>query len=577
MDDINVSSQLSELIRCARGETAADLLLANARVVNVFTREVLLTDVAVSAGRIAGLGRGYRGRETVDLEGRYVSPGFIDGHIHIESTMLTPARFAEAVVPRGTTAVVCDPHEIANVLGAKGVEYFLQSGEGLPLDLFIMLPSCVPANPLETSGATLDARDLERLMHHPRVVGLAEMMNFPGVLMADPGVLAKLALAASRFLPIDGHAPGVTGKDLNAYVAAGIRSDHECTRRGEALEKLRSGMYLYIREGTTVHNLTELIRVVTPGNARRCLLVSDDRHPDDLMDHGHLDHSLRLAVRAGLDPVTAIQMVTLNAAERFRLRDHGAVAPGYLADLVALDDLEDFRVSKVFYQGRLVADGGKMAGGAYQSPLAGDCRPFALPEGLDFFMPAAGDTARVIGLIEGQILTEDLVEPVSREGGLAVADPGRDILKLAVVERHRGTGNIGLGFVKGLGLKKGAIAGTVAHDSHNLVVAGTNDADMQVAAREAAEMGGGLVAVENGRVLARLALPVAGLMSCEPLEVVRRGMDELLGAARGMGSTCRNPFMSLSFLALPVIPALRLTDRGLVDVKSFSIVPIFCP
>jgi adenine deaminase len=576
--------RLNEIIRRARGEEKADLLLKNGQVVNVFTGEVLRADVAIADGLIVGVstepntspGEGYTARETMDLAGRVVCPGFIDGHLHIESTMLSPYQFARAVVPRGTTAVVCDPHEIANVLGLNGIRYMLDASEGLPLTVFVMASSCVPATHLETAGASLTADDLAPLFDHPRVLGLAEMMNFPGVLFGLPDVLAKLEVAHARGVPIDGHSPGLTGRDLQAYIAVGIRSDHECTQLEEAREKLRAGMYLLIREGTTEHNLAELLPIVTPENARRCLLVSDDRHPDDLMERGHMDYSIRLAAREGLNPVTAIQMVTLNTAERFRLWDRGAVAPGYRADLVVLDSLKTLNIKQVFSGGRLVAENGEML------PTAPPPRLFSRRasvevawDSLSFEVPAAGERARVIGVVEGQIVTQALELPVKRENGLAVADLDRDVLKMAVIERHNATGNVGLGFVKGMGLRRGALASTVAHDSHNLIVIGTNDADMLAAARAVAEVGGGLAAVADGCVAGQLPLPVAGLMSNEPLETVRAKMDDLLAAARDLGSPLHNPFMTLSFLALPVIPALKLTDKGLVDVNKFDFVPLF--
>jgi adenine deaminase len=565
---------LNDIIRYARGEEKADLLLKNGQVVNVFTSEVLRADVAVAGGLVIGVGEGYKGRETMDLAGRIVCPGFIDGHLHIESTMLTPYQFARAVVPRGTTAVVCDPHEIANVLGLDGVRYMLDASQGLPVTVFVMASSCVPATHLETSGATLTADDLATLLDHPRALGLAEMMNFPGVLLGLPGVLSKLEMARARGVPIDGHSPGLTGRDLQAYVAAGIRSDHECTQLEEAREKLRAGMYLLIREGTTERNLAELLPVVTPENARRCLLVSDDRHPD-VMERGHMDYSIRLAVREGLNPMTAIQMVTLNAAERFRLWDRGAVAPGYRADIVVLDSLETLNVEKVISGGRLVAENGEMLPVTPPEAVAAPPSVTVDWDRLSFEIPAKGDRARVIGVVEGQVVTKALELPVRRESGLAVADAGRDVLKMAVIERHHATGNVGLGFVKGMGLRRGALASTVAHDSHNLIVVGTNDADMAAAARAVADMGGGLVAVADGQVKEQLPLPVAGLMSEEPLETVRRKMDGLLAAARDLGSPLHNPFMTLSFLALPVIPTLKLTDKGLVDVNKFDFVPLF--
>jgi adenine deaminase len=566
---------LDAVIRCGRGEEPADLLLTNGQVVNVFTGQVLPADVAIAGELIVGVGEGYAARETVDLGGRVVCPGFIDGHLHIESTMLTPYQFARAAVPRGTTAVVCDPHEIANVLGLDGVRYMLAASQGLPLTVFAMASSCVPATHLETAGASLSAEELATLLDHPRVLGLAEMMNYPGLLFGAPEVLAKIEAARDRDLPIDGHAPGLSGRDLQAYVATGVRSDHECTRPEEAREKLRAGMYLMIREGTTERNLTELLPVVTPQNARRCLLVSDDRHPDDLMDRGHLDHSIRLAVAQGLNPVTAVQMVTLNAAERFRLWDRGAVAPGYRADLAVLDGLETLNVEEVYSGGRLVARGGQMLPAAPPEAAAAPPSVQVDWESLNLEIPAQGARARVIGVVPGQIVTQALTLPVKRQNGLAAADPERDLLKMAVIERHAATGNVGLGFVQGMGLKRGALASTVAHDSHNLIVVGTNDADMLAAARAVAEMGGGLAAVAGGNVAAQLPLPVAGLMSKEPLETVRARMEALLAAARDLGSGLPNPFMTLSFLALPVIPALKLTDKGLVDVNRFDFVPLF--
>jgi len=409
------------------------------------------------------------------------------------------------------------------------------------------------------------------------VLGLAEMMNFPGVLFQAPDVLAKLEMAHARGVPIDGHSPGLTGHDLQAYIAAGVRSDHECTQLEEAREKLRAGMYLLIREGTTEHNLAELLPVVTASNARRCLLVSDDRHPDDLMERGHMDYSIRLAVRRGLNPVTAIRMVTLNAAERFRLWDRGAVAPGYRADLAILDDLENLNVEQVFSGGQLVAEKNEMLPFAPPEAIAAPPSVRVDWENLSLALPARGERARVIGVIEGQIVTRALELPVKRENGLAVADVDRDILKLAVIERHNATGNVGLGFVQGIGLQRGALASTVAHDSHNIIVVGTNDADMLAAARTVAGIGGGLAAVAGEQVVAQLPLPVAGLMSKEPLEAVRHKMDGLLAAARDLGSPLHNPFMTLSFLALPVIPALKLTDQGLVDVNKFDLEPLFLP
>ena len=565
-----------ELIRVARGELEAELVLKNARVINVFSGDVHVTDVAIARSLIVGLGE-YRGRHEIDLRGRYLAPGFIDAHVHIESSMLSVPEFGRAVVPRGTTTVIADPHEIANVMGLAGVRYILDTSKYNPLSVYVMAPSCVPATDLETAGSSLSAEDIEPLLADKWVIGLGEMMNYPGVLFCDDGVLAKIHAASGR--PIDGHAPGLAGKDLCAYVVAGVASDHECTTVEEAREKLRVGMHIMIREGSTARNLHSLLPLVTPENARRCMFVTDDRHPSDLLREGHIDFLLREAVAQGLDPITAIQMATINPAEYFRLYDKGAVAPGRRADLVVLSDLRDIRPEMVFRGGQLVAQEGQVLPGIVtpvQTPLRGSVNVAPLAaEALR--VPATGGRMRVIGVSEGQIVTEKLMLAPRVDDGLAVADPERDILKLAVVERHLASGRVGLGFVHGFGLQRGAIAGSVAHDSHNIVVLGTNDADMLAAVQEVVRMGGGLTAVVDGKAIESVPLPIAGLMSSQPLEAVAAQLDRLLAAARDLGATLHDPFMSLSFLALPVIPALKLTDRGLVDVTQFRFVPLFEP
>lgn len=572
---------LQSFLSVARGDRPADLVLRGGRVINAFTGEIVEAEVALFGGRIAGVGAGYAGQQEIDLGGRYVCPGLIDAHVHIESSMVTPFQFARAVVPRGTTTVVCDPHEIANVVGAEGVRYILAASEGLPLTVYVNLPSCVPATPMGTAGAELGVDDLRRLADHPRVLGLAEMMNFPGLVLGVPEVVAKVEAFADRV--IDGHAPGYGGKWLQAYVGAGVGSDHECTGVAEMLEKLRLGMVVFIRESTGAKNLRDLLPAVTPENSRRCAFCTDDRHPADLLDEGHLDHLIRLAVAEGLNPVTAIQMATLNAAEWFGLRDRGAIAPGRRADLVVFSDLKAFRPEMVFSGGRLVAQAGEAAG-EWAEPLAADDTVRGTVrvnwEGVRFEIRAPDPAAvavrvRVIGLVPDQIVTEHQVDDLPVRDGAVMADPERDVLKLAVIERHRGTGNVGLGFVRGLGLKRGALAGSVGHDAHNLIVAGCDDRSMMVAARAVGELGGGLVAAVGDEVLASVPLPVAGLMSDRPVEVVRHQMDRLIEQARELGSTLHDPFMALGFLALEVIPALRLTDQGLVDVEKFDFVPLF--
>jgi len=560
-------------LRIARGEEPAELVLTGGRVANVFTGEWQETDVALCDGVIVGLGD-YAGPR-LPVTGRYILPGFIDGHLHLESSMLTPRELARALLLLGTTTVVADPHEIANVWGARGLDYLLGASEGLPVDFFFMLPSCVPATPLETSGACLEARDLEPYRHHPRVLGLAEVMNFPGVVAGDSGLMAKIALYPQG--PVDGHAPLLSGKALNAYRLAGIGSDHECTALAEAQEKLRLGFYLMVREGSLAKNLADLLPAVTPASLRRTMLITDDCHPEDLVLTGHLNHLLRKAVSLGLDPLAAVTMATLNPAEYFRLRDRGAVAPGLAADLVVVEDLKGFRIDKVLKNGNLVVDQGKLT--AEPEALA-----VAVPTSsmnvknlrLEAFSPpAAGRVAKVIGLIPDQLLTEKRLLPAPvREGRLAT-DPAQDILKLAVVERHHGTGHLGLGLVQGFGLRRGALASSVAHDSHNIVVVGASEADMLQAVRHLVDLGGGMAVVDDGRVVADLALPIAGLISSEPLERVAAAYGTLQEAYRGLGGNLSDPFMALSFLALPVIPALKLTDLGLVDVDRFEIVPLF--
>ncbi len=566
--------RLSELIRVARGEQSPDLVIKGGRVLNLFTGEIIRADVALADGRIAGVGS-YDGPAVIDAGGDYIGPGFMDAHMHLESTLLAPAELARAVLGRGTTAIMADPHEIANVLGIEGIRFLLEASAGLPVDIYFLLPSCVPATSLETAGASLSAADLKPLERDSRILGLAEMMNYPGVLAGSAPVLEKLDAFRGRIR--DGHAPLLSGRDLNAYIAAGIRSDHECTGREEAREKLRLGMHIMIREGTQAKNLKELIPLVDAQNNRHFSLVTDDLHPHDLLEKGHLDHLVDMAVSGGMDPVEAIRMVSLNTAGYFGLRDVGAVAPGYRADLLILSSLAPVRVRSVIKRGERVLDEGVFTGPEMAGAGAGcsgtmNIRPFGEEA---FRVPAGGERIRVIGLVPDQILTRRLILEPTLGDGLVAADPRRDILKLVVVERHRATGRIGIGFVQGFGLKKGALASSVSHDSHNIIAVGCDDGDLYRAVRAVEEMGGGLAAVRGGEVLAKLSLPIAGLMSDRPLAEVARGWQELRRAARLFGSIAEEPFMVLSFLALPVIPELKLTDRGLVDVDRFEQVPLF--
>lgn len=571
------NNQIKEMILAARGDLAPDLVLKNARIVNVFTKEIESGDVAIKDGYIVGIGE-YDGAENIDIGGRVICPGLIDGHIHIESSMISPSEFAGAVAPHGTTAVIADPHEIANVAGEEGIRYMLEASAGLPVDIFFMLPSCVPATPLDESGAELSADELEPFYKEERVAGLAELMNSFGTVRADEEIIRKIQGANSYGKRIDGHAPFLTGKDLNAYITAGVRSDHECSSAEEAIEKLKLGQYIMIREGTAARNLEALLPLFDDKYCDRCMLVTDDKHGGDLIDNGHIDYIIRKAIRAGKDPLNAIKMATLNAAMYFGLKDRGAIAPGYIADIIVLSDLEEFTVEKVFKNGRLTVDGGKNVRAIKSPSIDKEKYPhvfnsFNLREikPSDLEIRDEGTKKRVIKVIPGQILTEELiVESSSKQ-----AEPDKDIIKLAVIERHKGTGHTGVGFVSGYGLKKGAIASSVAHDSHNLIVAGCTDDDMALAANTVRENGGGLAVVCDGKVLSSLPLPIGGLM-CEmnvnEVEDILRVMKEQarqLGVNEGI-----DPFMTLAFTALPVIPKLRLLTQGVVDVDKQSYVPV---
>jgi adenine deaminase len=566
---------LNEIIKAAHGEKPVDLLLTNARIINVFAGEVVPGAVAVSDGMIVGFGQ-YEAKNVVDLKGRYVAPGFIDGHVHIESSMTCVSEFARAVVVHGTTTVAADPHEIANVLGSAGIEYMLQSAEQQPMNIYFTLPSCVPATDMETAGARLTAEDLRPFLNRERIIALAEMMNYPGVIYRDPDVLDKISAARRQKKPIDGHAPGLKGPELYAYVSTGIQSDHECTTEQEAREKLMAGMYIMIRQGTCAKNLQALLPAVNEKTARRMMWCSDDRHPHDLISEGHIDSIVYEAIGSGLDPILAIQMATLNPAEYFKLDHLGAIAPGKQADLVVFADLKKPVIEAVYCQGILTAENGEVAARIQAPPAAAIAPSMNVDlDRIDFGISADRRQVRVIAIVPEQVITRQIVEEITVKNNQAVSDPSKDILKMAVVERHTGSGNIGKGFVKGFGLKHGALASSVAHDSHNIIVVGVTDEDMRAAVEAVVKMGGGLAAVSDAKLLAGLPLPIAGLMSLEPVRVVRDRLERLIEITHEMGAALEDPFMTLSFMALPVIPELKLTDKGLIDVNKFKVLPLF--
>ncbi len=561
---------LKELVSVAKGDAPADLLLKNARVVNTFIGEIEQADVAIYGDRIAGVGNYDRATEIIDLKGTFLAPGLINGHTHIESSMLHPVRYAQAVVPRGTLAVVTDLHEIANVSGSKGIKFVTDLARKLPLDMLFMAPSCVPATHLETSGARISSNEVKNILAHPKIIGLGEMMNFPGVVNGNEEVLRKIDAAKGKV--IDGHAPGLTGKELNAYLSAGIRSDHESTTLEEGKEKLSRGMYMMIREGSTEKNLDALLPLVTDSTYKRCFFVVDDLNCSDLLWEGDIDSVVRKAIDRGLEPVRAIQMATISTAEYFRLHDRGAIGPGYIANLITITDLAKLEIDMVFYQGKMVARGGKLLFSL--PPVTMELKNTVRikpPTGKSLKIPVIDKTYPVIEIIRGQIVTRKLVEDVKVVDGAVMSDVERDILKLVVVERHKASGNVGVGLVKGFGLKKGALASSVAHDSHNIIAVGANDLDILKAIEEINRLQGGLVVCANLEILASLPLPIAGLLSPEPLDVVVTQHEVVEKTAASLGSLPPAPFSILSFLALPVIPELRLTDLGLVDVKNFKL------
>ncbi|MBA2312318.1 MAG: adenine deaminase [Actinobacteria bacterium] len=563
----------TRLVAVARGDEPPDLVIEGARVFGAFTKEWLDEDVGIADGRIAGLGR-FEGGERVDGRQQFLLPGFIDAHVHMESSKLMVDEFARAVLPHGTTAVVTDPHEIANVLGTDGVHWLLDVCEGLPLDVFVMASSCVPASGFESPRRPLTRGDLESILRRSHALGVAEMMNFPGVIAGDHEELAKLEVAGATHA--DGHAPGVRGRALDAYLAAGIRSDHEATTFEEALEKRRKGMWVLIREASNARNLLSLLPLVERYGPESCAFCTDDREPDFLVREGHINQMCRLAVKNGIAVEDAILMASLHPARYHGLTDRGAIAPGYRADFFLAPDLQEFKPSKVFKDGRLAVDDGVVADfPRSEVPLwvRRSVRNAPVAAG-DLAIQSDGSPVRVIGIIPGQLLTNAEVATPRTDKGHAVADPQRDLAKIAVVERHHATGRIGKGFVTGFGLKRGAFASTVAHDAHNIVVVGTSDEDMVACIDRLAETGGGIVVAEGGSVREELRLPVAGLLSDQPYEQVLRDMDRVLELLGTLGVTIESPFMSLSFLALSVIPALKVTDRGLIDVDAFEIVPL---
>lgn len=569
---------IKDIIPVALGEEPADILIKNARIVNVFSGTIEKNNIALFRKRIAGVGDYTRGKRVMDLKGMYVVPGLIDAHLHIESSMLSPREFAKVVLLRGTTTVIADPHEIANVIGLDGVEYMIRATEGIPLNVYVTLPSAVPATNLETSGARLGVEDMIGFLEkHPRILALGEVMNYPGVLNRDTELIAKIELLRHRYKKIDGHAPSLTGKKLNAYITAFIRSDHESTEKNEALEKVKRGMQVFIREGSAAKNFNTLIDAVNSRNFPYFSFCTDDRNPVDIMNEGHIDFMVKSAVKKGVTPVNAIRMATINTARYFNLRSMGAIAPGYKADMLVINNLKDFHIHSVIKDSKVVVEEGKLRvriEGIFPEAKGrlGPMNPKRIEE-KDIVIKDTGKKIRVMEVFYDTLITKELITEPTVKGGLVVADPDRDIMKLVVIDRYRGE-NFTVGFIKGLGIKRGAIGTSVGHDSHNIAIAGGNDSDIVFALGEVRKMGGGLVVVNNGKLLSRLPLPIAGLMSDKPLEEVVSAVNEINRSSMLLGIE-RDPFMTLSFVQLPVIPAIRITDRGIVDVNSQSFVSLY--
>lgn len=553
------------IIAVAAGREKADLVLKNAKYLNVFSNEFLCGDIAVANGLIAGVGK-YDGKTEIDVSGKLVLPGFIDAHIHLESSMVTPAEFAKAVVAHGTTTVITDPHEITNVMGIDGVEYMIQASQNLPIDVHFMMPSCVPATEIDESGAELDCKDIDLYLDNKKVLGLAEMMNYVGVINGDKNVLSKIVTSQAHHKKIDGHAPELSGNDLNAYIAAGVYSDHECSTFENALEKLRKGQFIMIREGTAAHNLKALMPLLTQQYYSRCMFATDDKHPSDLLYGGHIDYIVKQALKNGADPIVALKTATHHAARYFLLNNKGAIASGYLADIVVVDNLEDFNVETVFKRGKLVFDGEvkDFSAPTVDEKLAEKCfDTFHLDSVTPSSFKVDGKLG-LIGLVGGELLTRNL-------GTADKIDEENDILKIACIERHKGTNHIGVGYVKGYSLKSGAVATSVAHDSHNIITVGCNDDDIAVAVNAIKDSKGGIAVVENGKIKALLELPIAGLMSDEPLTTVNEKLENAKSSAYELGADKSiDPFMTLSFLSLPVIPSLRITTKGVFDAENWK-------
>lgn len=553
------------IIAVAAGREKADLVLKNAKYLNVFSNEFLCGDIAVANGLIAGVGK-YDGKTEIDVSGKLVLPGFIDAHIHLESSMVTPAEFAKAVVAHGTTTVITDPHEITNVMGIDGVEYMIQASQNLPIDVHFMMPSCVPATEIDESGAELDCKDIDLYLDNKKVLGLAEMMNYVGVINGDKNVLSKIVTSQAHHKKIDGHAPELSGNDLNAYIAAGVYSDHECSTFENALEKLRKGQFIMIREGTAAHNLKALMPLLTQQYYSRCMFATDDKHPSDLLYGGHIDYIVKQALKNGADPIVALKTATHHAARYFLLNNKGAIASGYLADIVVVDNLEDFNVETVFKCGKLVFDGEvkDFSAPTVDEKLVEKCfDTFHLDSVTPSSFKVDGKLG-LIGLVGGELLTRNL-------GTADKIDVENDILKIACIERHKGTNHIGVGYVKGYSLKSGAVATSVAHDSHNIITVGCNDGDIAVAVNAIRDSKGGIAVVENGKIKALLELPIAGLMSDEPLTTVNEKLENAKSSAYELGADKSiDPFMTLSFLSLPVIPSLRITTKGVFDAENWK-------